>query len=494
MTTSPRYVPGVRASSWRGRQVGPGPPRSTITPVISSPSTNTWATCKSPCERRCPWLELQFRQPGGCGRRSFGGKDAIRQEPLASPSRCDAISSRLRPAMAAAALCAASGLRHRRRPRRRRRGRRVRRGGRLPSPGGRRAQARAACAAELGVGIGARSHGLRPRRRCAPDQRRSWRTRHRRAGRAVVMEQQRPRPQPRRPLSRDDHRLSPGLSRATACPAREPARPRGHSCGYGRRAHTVVRLTSRSSSAPKPGTLWPRPAAAGDLAGRYAPADAHQDSKPRRRGPRPRNRKLDRHARITLVEGISHQHQIRIIGKLVGWSRMSAQTARTATWLAAAFKVTAARGERVDVVRGSPHGQRPPPRRRDGATSPEPDARSITCCSRPSPDGQGGSGPSPAHPARRMPSTAGPPGWSVPVFCSTRCHTLTGLRPGTARFRTSGTRRSSVSPPRSPSLRPRCPLLRPTAVQAERGVLRHHHHHGLRKRRRKMAQVIFTTA
>ena len=66
------------------------------TPVISSPSTNTWGDLQVAVrEHKCPWPERSLGDPvvardqvGGQGHRSCH---------LHSPSRCDAISSRLRP-------------------------------------------------------------------------------------------------------------------------------------------------------------------------------------------------------------------------------------------------------------------------------------------------------------------------------------------------------------------------------------------------------------
>jgi len=152
-----------------------------------------------------------------------GGRTPVRDEHSHSPSRCDASSPGLRPAMAAAARRAASVRRHPPRPTPPATRSTARRAGRVPSLGGRRGRARAASATDSGVGTGAMP-SPRPRRRCASDQRRSSGTRHRRAGRALVMGDDDLDLTTSATIA-DDHRLSPGLSRATArltasrCPA-----------------------------------------------------------------------------------------------------------------------------------------------------------------------------------------------------------------------------------------------------------------------------------
>jgi hypothetical protein len=91
-------APGVRASGWRGRTGHrPGPPSDqSITPVISSPSANTWATCRSPCVntgvhgRSAASATRRLRVTRSVGRTSFVTSHSH------SPSRCDAISSRFR--------------------------------------------------------------------------------------------------------------------------------------------------------------------------------------------------------------------------------------------------------------------------------------------------------------------------------------------------------------------------------------------------------------
>ena len=209
-------APRVRASSWRGR-TGHRPGHASdqsITPVISSPSTNTWVICRSPCVN----TGVHGRSAASAIRRlrvtMSVGKDAVRDEPLAFAVEVAMRSRRgFHRAMAAAARRAASVRRHRQRPTPPPMRSTAHRGGRVPSLGGRRARARAASATGPPESGSAPSPSPRPRRRCASDQRRSSGTRRRRAGSRARDGRRRPRPPPRRPLSRDDHRLRPRVYR-----------------------------------------------------------------------------------------------------------------------------------------------------------------------------------------------------------------------------------------------------------------------------------------
>jgi hypothetical protein len=126
-TTSPRCssCPSVklarsyRASPW------PASDQST-TPVIWSPSTNTWATCRSPCAN----TGVHGRSAASATRRlrvtRSAGRDAVRDEPLAFAVevRCDlveALTGPLRQRRVVQHPCGGT----RRGPRRRRRGRRL---------------------------------------------------------------------------------------------------------------------------------------------------------------------------------------------------------------------------------------------------------------------------------------------------------------------------------------------------------------------------------
>ena len=157
-------APGVRASGWRG-QTGHRPrPASdqSITPVISSPSMNTWATCRSPCDGTpASTAGAQPRRPGGCdvpglaGRTSF----ATSHSQFAVELRCESRRGSYR-AMAAAARRAASGAAAPAAAHAAAGRSTARRGGRVPSLGRRRARARAACAHRTS-GVEDRRHGHR---------------------------------------------------------------------------------------------------------------------------------------------------------------------------------------------------------------------------------------------------------------------------------------------------------------------------------------------
>ena len=63
-----------------------------ITPVTSSPSTNTWVICRSPCTNQYPGPVCSLGDPA-VARNQVGRKDAVRDEPLAFAveSRCDLV-------------------------------------------------------------------------------------------------------------------------------------------------------------------------------------------------------------------------------------------------------------------------------------------------------------------------------------------------------------------------------------------------------------------
>ena len=183
------------------------------TPVISSPSTNTWAICRSPCVN----TGVHGRSAASATWRlrvtRCGGQDVVRQQPRAfaveHPTRSRRGSGRAR---AAAAHRAASVPRHPPRPTPPATRSTARRGGRVPFPGGRRARARAASATGRSESGSAPSSSPGPRGRCAPDQRRPSGTPRRREGSRARDGRRRPRPLPRRPLSREDHRRSQRVS------------------------------------------------------------------------------------------------------------------------------------------------------------------------------------------------------------------------------------------------------------------------------------------
>ena len=185
------------------------------TPVTSSPSTKTWATCRSPCMntgvhgRSAASATSRLRVTRSAGRTSFARSHAH------SLSRLDAFSSRLAPGPGRQRRVVQHAVgRHPPRPTPPPTRSTARRGGRAPSPGGRRARARAACATGPPGSGSAPSSSPRPRRRCASGRRRSSGTRRRRGVSRARGGPRRPRPRPRRSVSRTSHVAPTELSGA----------------------------------------------------------------------------------------------------------------------------------------------------------------------------------------------------------------------------------------------------------------------------------------
>jgi hypothetical protein len=125
--------------------------------VISSPSTNTWVICRSPCVNTGVHGRRRGLGDPAVARDHVGRKDAVRDEPLAFAVevRCDLVRELSWPWRQWRVVqhpCGGTGSG----PRRRRRGRRS---PRRPSavPGGRRARARSGFAQDLRSRIGARA-------------------------------------------------------------------------------------------------------------------------------------------------------------------------------------------------------------------------------------------------------------------------------------------------------------------------------------------------